>query len=289
VSIIGSVNDMKEKALGIEIYNCEEYLRNREHWNGCGLLLHEYCHLIHQLVLSNGLENDFVKSVYEVAMNSCKYENVLRRDWAYLSNNNDNGNGNDGDKDRAYATINHKEFFAEISVAFLCYGYGYLEVIESSDQDMSMDNLSPPFQAIEVISRQDEKQLGSNKNIPIQDRKSFLCHLQKMFWIYHYCIRKPSDQGHCNKFFPFTRKQLKAFDYETFLRMTKIWNEVKTWKDPNASATCWVNNVCNCFRTGRAGENELEERLISSNNDIISIPTEQYQVNENYVEDTVEL
>ena len=52
---IPSANDIPDKARGIEIYNSFEYERMRLHWNGCGLLLHELCHLIHQLALVQGL------------------------------------------------------------------------------------------------------------------------------------------------------------------------------------------------------------------------------------------
>lgn len=72
------VHDIPEKVLGIEIYDCNEYMRNRNHWNGCGLLLHEYCHLMHQLVLNHGLDNYDVISMYKQAMESGKYEDVLR-------------------------------------------------------------------------------------------------------------------------------------------------------------------------------------------------------------------
>ena len=72
------MNDIPDKALGIEIYNCNEYLQNRDHWNGCGLLLHEFCHLIHQIVLPQGLENEHVKMMYKMAIESGKYEEVLR-------------------------------------------------------------------------------------------------------------------------------------------------------------------------------------------------------------------
>ena len=55
-----------------------EYKRNRLYWNGCGLMLHELCHLIHQLILPDGLENSQIKSAYECAMRSGIYEEVLR-------------------------------------------------------------------------------------------------------------------------------------------------------------------------------------------------------------------
>jgi len=95
-----STNDMPEKVHGIELYSCDEYQTMRRHWNGCGLILHELCHLLHQLVLRNGLDNGPVKEVYDLAIHSRKYEQVSRRDWANLP----------CDTDQAYATINHKEF-----------------------------------------------------------------------------------------------------------------------------------------------------------------------------------
>ncbi len=73
-----SIHDRPDKVLGIEIYNCFEYLENRDHWNGCGMLLHEFCHLIHQLVLPDGLDNIDVKNMYDCAMRSRIYDEVIR-------------------------------------------------------------------------------------------------------------------------------------------------------------------------------------------------------------------
>ena len=67
----------------------------RLHWNGCGLLLHEICHLIHQFVLEDGLFNETVKDVYSKARESGLYEKVLRRDWAGYDEDYDMGE-NDG-------------------------------------------------------------------------------------------------------------------------------------------------------------------------------------------------
>ena len=72
------MKDMPEKALGIEIYDCFEYQTNRRYWNGCGLILHEFCHLIHQVVLVDGLDNPKVKEAFSCAIHSGRYENVLR-------------------------------------------------------------------------------------------------------------------------------------------------------------------------------------------------------------------
>jgi len=70
--------DKPEKATGIEIYNCFDYQVMRLHWNGCGLLLHEFCHLIHQFTLPNGLENETVIVAFETATKSGLYDNTLR-------------------------------------------------------------------------------------------------------------------------------------------------------------------------------------------------------------------
>jgi hypothetical protein len=71
-------SDNPQKTGGIEIYNTSEYLKIRTHWNGCGLLLHEICHIIHQFVLKNGLENDQVIAAYNHVVRSGKYDHVLR-------------------------------------------------------------------------------------------------------------------------------------------------------------------------------------------------------------------
>ena len=74
--------DRPDKTLGIEIYNCFDYRRMRLHWNGCGLILHELCHLIHQVVLPDGLDNAKVQALFEQARASGLYNRTLRRDWA---------------------------------------------------------------------------------------------------------------------------------------------------------------------------------------------------------------
>ncbi|GKZ01410.1 hypothetical protein MPSEU_001091800 [Mayamaea pseudoterrestris] len=75
-------HDRLDKTYEIEIYNCYDYRRMRLHWNGCGLVLHELCHLIHQFALADGLENKPVMEAYETARASGLYANVRRRDWA---------------------------------------------------------------------------------------------------------------------------------------------------------------------------------------------------------------
>ena len=87
--LIHCAHDRPEKARGIEIYSCYDFERMRLHWNGCGLLLHEICHLIHQFCL--GLDSPQVQNLYEQARTSGLYENVLRRDWAGCTEDSDMG------------------------------------------------------------------------------------------------------------------------------------------------------------------------------------------------------
>jgi hypothetical protein len=61
----------------------------RLHWNGCGLLLHELCHLIHQFCL--GLDDQRVQRLYEQAEKSKIYDQTLRRDWAGMKEDYDMG------------------------------------------------------------------------------------------------------------------------------------------------------------------------------------------------------
>jgi hypothetical protein len=87
--LIHCANDIPDKARGIEIYNCHAFERMRLHWNGCGLLLHEFCHLIHQFCLD--LDNEKVNQLYEDARYSGRYDQTLRRDWAGLDEDYDMG------------------------------------------------------------------------------------------------------------------------------------------------------------------------------------------------------
>lgn len=89
--------DRPDKVYGIEIYNCDAYRRMRLHWNGCGLILHEICHLIHQFTLPGGLNNDTIRVAFAYAQQSGLYDNVLRRDWA----------GKDVDCDMAYCMVSN--------------------------------------------------------------------------------------------------------------------------------------------------------------------------------------
>ena len=86
---------------------CFDFERMRLHWNGCGLILHEFCHLIHQFCL--GLDCEKVEELYTEACTSGRYDKTLRRDWA----------GRNEDWDMAYALVDFKEFFAEMTESYV--------------------------------------------------------------------------------------------------------------------------------------------------------------------------
>lgn len=150
--------------MGIEIYHAADFCRMRQHWNGCGLLLHEFCHIIHQVVL--GLQNQRVIDLYHDARRSGRYERALRRDWA----------GKEVDHDMHYCMVDHKEFFAEMSVTYWSRGYQDLDQADPSQ----METCCPPIMEPTVRQRIDDTMKGR--------------------------VLDPVTRadGHCNKFQPFT-------------------------------------------------------------------------------------
>ena len=317
--------DTPQKALGIEIYSCVYYQNMRLHWNGSGLLLHEFCHLIHQCCLEDGLENQTVIALYETADASGRYEKVLRRDWAGKKITTPNTpnicaselkvnpnweedeitDSNFADSDLAYAMVDAKEFFAELSVAYFCKAYRSLDHANS----FRMEACSPPLLHPDVVSRveiliyqrqhvlEHEKATnspetyksyddttrgyeyqqigydGGDENDPrklpchnedenlccwtlfapiaqflrnIAQRRPFLVwdhNLEDDPWLRltnvefretamsHNC----ANISHCNKFYPFTRGQLKHHDPELFEKLSNLWIEISMWEDPFAS------------------------------------------------------
>lgn len=250
---LDAVNDLPQKAKGVEIYNCFEYETMRLHWNGCGLILHELCHLIHQLVLKDGLDNQVVLDAFGCALESGLYDEVMRRDWAY----------EEEEMDAAYATINHKEFFSEISVAFLSKGYDAVfcpwkrgkKVDEAGGQDLWQ--CSPPFMAPEVLVRR-EAFVRDVRTAEYDDDMQNCCWMQGLIKFF----QRLGDggvgsgliegrgrlwhKGHCNKFFPFTHGQLKRHDPETFAVFQQLWKEIEQWEDPIIAVE---NDIIPCMKS----------------------------------------
>ena len=51
-------------------------------------------------------------------------------------------------------------------------------------------------------------------------------------------IGKHAKKSHCNKFFPFTKDQLKTYDPVTFSFFDEMWHEISCWDDPVQPNTC---------------------------------------------------
>lgn len=210
-----AARDRPDKVGGIEIYNIHDYLRMRWHWNGCGLLLHELCHVIHDRVL--GLDCLRIQRIYYKARASGKYENVLRRDWA----------GEDqGERDLAYCMVDYKEFFAEMSVTYLSQGYCGLD----SSPSTCIASCSPPIQEPGVKERIIRKGIIDSDT----EETGLMTLIRRSLFPEWRC----DLDGHCNKFYPFTRGQLQHHDPELFNDMEAIWSDVADWEDSSQDTEC---------------------------------------------------
>lgn len=309
--------DTPQKAMGIEIYSCVDFQTMRLHWNGSGLLLHEFCHLIHQCCLEDGLENKTIEALYETADASGKYGKVLRRDWAGKTRPKSEPDPVTGeqeveacDSDLAYAMVDPKEFFAELSVAYFCTSYKSLD-----KQDPTiMEACSPPLLHPDatkrvkslIVERQREntpiKKEEQNKFYPFLERVTsdyqlvalgeesktdekeeesidcwtlfpplarFVKNLQQKLsksdedtdpklvqwqrladsvFRERALNRNCANTGHCNKFYPFTRGQLKQHDPELLRELAALWREIAMWEDPFASIRTRQKLERSCLR-----------------------------------------
>ena len=108
--------------------------------------------------------------------------------------------------------VDEREFFAEFSVTY--WSHQYRDLDQSSHTKMLQS--SPPFLESTVRSRLGWKPLEGND------------------------VRLP----HCNKFYPYTRGQLRHYDAETCRAFDEFWNEISGWDDPFVTKnechwTCW--------------------------------------------------
>lgn len=238
--LVSCARDRPEKSRCIEIYSCFDFERMRLHWNGCGLLLHEFCHLIHQECL--GLDNPQIEQLYTAAYKSGRYEEVLRRDWA----------GNDQDYDMAYAMVDPKEFFAEISVTFWSKGYRNLDKANPTIMEESSPTLLEPTVAARLMQTYNLHENAYKET----DHRGFLGFLglgsrvePRVRMIDPVWQKKALIQGcrnvrHCNKFYPFTAGQLKHYDPVLYKAMSNLWNEIAMYDDPDEEPSC-------CFRLAK--------------------------------------
>lgn len=230
--LVHCARDIPKKACSIEIYDCQNYERMRLHWNGAGLLLHEFCHLIHQFCLD--LDNAKVIDLYHKADNSGKYNQTPRRDWA----------GCEQTHDMAYALVDQKEFFGEMSVAFLSNGYRRLNKADST----ILEACCPPLLQPNVFDRV-LRQHGIED--PLERPEDSVCYILDYAKRRHpkpkLEIADPIFQERaistncrnipiCNKFYPFTRGQLRHYDPSLCDAMGDLWKEITRWKDPETES-----------------------------------------------------
>ena len=98
-----------EKSGCIEIYSAAHYFNDIDLWGTGGIILHELSHAYHNKYCISGYENEDIEEAYRVAMKRELYNCVSVH----------GPQGADGPI-KAYACTNHMEFFAELSVGYLC-------------------------------------------------------------------------------------------------------------------------------------------------------------------------
>ena len=156
-----------------------------------------------------------VIEMHKIAKMSGKYSRVLRRDWALK----------EVDTDVAYCTIDHKEFFAEISVSYLSDFYHDVDGAGTED----MTKCSPPIVSPIVLERMQKQQQECHQPVKSivewKDLTNFGRHLP-----------------HCNKFFPFTKGQLRRYDPRVYKCFTKLWQFIESWED--------IDRCCKCKTVG---------------------------------------
>jgi hypothetical protein len=146
--------------------------------------------------------------------------------------------------------VDQKEFFAEMSVTYLSNGYHELDKANKK----IMEDCSPPLLQ-PVVTERVLKQHGLEEE-PLQQQSTFPWFPQYIYWNRemrgtkpklrivnpilqeHAIARSCLDVIHCNKFYPFTRGQLKQHDPKLFSEIQELWREIIMWDDPDDDRTC---------------------------------------------------
>jgi hypothetical protein len=98
------LSELKHKC--IEINDGSGYKKDLDMWGRGGVMVHELSHAYHHRMLPDGYRNKEIMSCYEQAMKEGLYDKVKVH-------------GSQGPEAKAYACSNDKEYFAELSTAFL--------------------------------------------------------------------------------------------------------------------------------------------------------------------------
>jgi hypothetical protein len=123
-----------------------------------------------------------------------------------------------------------KEFFAEISVSFWSNNYPELDNADYSD----IDQCSPPILEPTVLARQQLDGSGRPEQLIGPDRRPS----EGFSWllsVIEYCKRRCL---HCNKFYPFTKGQLRSFDPNSYKAIDSLWRQIAQWDDPYRVPIC---------------------------------------------------
>mmetsp|Transcript_25029 Transcript_25029/g.35017 ORF Transcript_25029/g.35017 Transcript_25029/m.35017 type:complete len:158 (+) Transcript_25029:767-1240(+) len=150
------------------------------------------------------------------------------------------------DEDMAYAMVNYKEFFAELSVSFLSDAYHELD----EEHGACMEKCSPPILAPGVLRRIQRSSLAQmtrsaeiGKTILVEPsamigEESSRCLQQNKNQRYFPERRIMQELPHCNKFFPFTKGQFKNHDPDTYKAFLMLWSEIGKWDDDDDPGQC---------------------------------------------------
>mmetsp|Transcript_8437 Transcript_8437/g.12406 ORF Transcript_8437/g.12406 Transcript_8437/m.12406 type:complete len:160 (-) Transcript_8437:5-484(-) len=158
--------------------------------------------------------------------------------------------------------INHKEFFAEMSVTYLANSYPEVTCVvgagESIKQQKGGIRQCSPVMTCPVILQRLDKNSSTNDSFSNE------------------------IVPHCNKFYPFTKHQLQYYAPQLYKGIKKLWEQIEDWDDPYhqygiTPQLCLedVKSCCCCFGNGReeeetAGlmEKEEEEMVIMDTIDL---------------------
>jgi hypothetical protein len=139
----------------------------------------------------------------------------------------------------AYATVDQKEFFAEMMVTYLSDAYHELDGADSTIMEECTPVLLEPSVTERVLKKYglEGEPLEPNE-APcgwLWDRKLHGAR-PKLRMVHpilqeHAIARSCIDTKHCNKFYPFTRGQLKHHDPDGYAAMQKLYMEIVLWDD----------------------------------------------------------
>ena len=152
----------------------------------------------------------------------------------------------------AYCMVNHKEFFAEMSVTYLANGYHDLDEGDCSHIELC----SPPLMAPVVIQRVQKKRKRTAPYGPrvlishsCDAKKESSPALNPINGFLQLFTRRDSDVArtkvpHCNKFYPFTRGQFQFHDPELCDVFAELWKEIEDWNDEDDEMPCMRLRKC---------------------------------------------